>query len=77
MHGEYNRAYLEVVLTTICGLGNLECGLGSSNVWSFFIKLKFFNCSLLSGLHNFITMQQAQSIYNAVTLSNFNYCPLA
>ena len=26
--------------------------------------------------NNFITTQQAQSIYNAVILSNFNYCPL-
>ena len=30
----------------------------------------------LSRLSNFITTQQAQAIYNAVILSNFNYCPL-
>ena len=29
-----------------------------------------------SRLNNFITTQQAQSIYNAIILSNFNYCPL-
>ena len=29
-----------------------------------------------SRLNNFITTQQAQSIYNAVILSNFNYCSL-
>ena len=29
-----------------------------------------------SRLNNFITTQHAQSIYNAVILSNFNYCPL-
>ena len=29
-----------------------------------------------SRLNNFITMQQVQSIYNVIILSNFNYCPL-
>ena len=29
-----------------------------------------------SKIYNFITTQQAQSIYIAVILSNFNYCPL-
>ena len=29
-----------------------------------------------SRLNNFITAQQAQSMYNAVILSNFNYFPL-
>ena len=29
-----------------------------------------------SRVNNFITTQQAQSIYNTVILSNFKYCPL-
>ena len=34
------------------------------------------NITAFSRLNNFISMQQAQSIYNAVILSSFHYCPL-
>ena len=32
--GSHLRAQFKVVLTTFCGLGNLECGLGNVTVWS-------------------------------------------
>ena len=32
-----NRAYFRVVLATLCGLGNLERGLGSLKMWSTFL----------------------------------------
>ena len=37
---------------------------------------KYIEDRCFSSLNNFISAQQVQAIYNAVILSNFNYCPL-
>ena len=37
------RVYFRAVLTTLCCLGNLECGLGNLKVCSTFMKLKLCN----------------------------------
>ena len=36
-------AYFGAVLATLCGLGNLECGLGNLKVWSTFDNFETLN----------------------------------
>ena len=54
------RAYFRVVLAILCGLRNLECGLGNLEVWSTFDNIKALN--LPSSCLTIITLQYSNYV---------------